>query len=306
MYGKRLKLIYFSTGGSDVKEYSLGWKQILTIFLGFLTVCLVFVFSGLLLFSDIFHDVQNIDLKKRNAQLKEMLTAIEAKVNTLQSEVVQIEKDDKDLRIFLSMEEPGEDVRKQGRGGRTEPQSFYSITEDEAIKNADRISRLLEELENRMDFAAKSRRQITSKYNETDKKWRCIPSVRPIEGGRITDGFGPRTHPTLGIQQFHDGLDIAAPRGTPIFAPADGKVDEVIRHYRPNDGYGMQILIDHGNGIKTRYAHLKHIDVRVNEEVTRFTQIGRVGDSGRTTGPHLHYEVIVNGDHKNPVHYIFE
>ena len=74
MHGKRLKLIFFSTGGSDAKEYSLGWQQISLIFLGFLSVCLIFVFSGLLLFSDVFHDAQNIDLKKRNAELKKMLT----------------------------------------------------------------------------------------------------------------------------------------------------------------------------------------------------------------------------------------
>ncbi|RQW07156.1 hypothetical protein EH223_00630 [candidate division KSB1 bacterium] len=306
MYEKRLKLIYFSTGGSEAKEYSLGWRKISVIFLGFLSICLVFVFSGLLIFTDIFHDVQNMDLKQRNTELQEMLAAIENKVQDIEKQVDKIQRDDKDLRIFLSMEDPGEDTRKLGRGGHSEPYSFYSKSEDEALRNANKISLLLEELDNRMDFASKSRREITSKYNETDKKWRCIPSVRPIEGGRITDGFGPRTHPTLGIPQFHDGLDIAAPRGTPVYAPADGKVTEVVRKYQPNQSFGKLIVIDHGNGIFTRYAHLRKIDVNVGEEVTRFTQIGLVGDTGRTTGPHLHYEVVVNNEPVNPVFYIFE
>ncbi|MBN1559264.1 M23 family metallopeptidase [candidate division KSB1 bacterium] len=301
-----MKLIYFSTGGSDVKEYSLGWQRIVAFFLGFLAVCLVFVFIGLALFTDILHDAQNVDLKQRNTHLKTMLAEIEAKVQALEKQVNNIQKDDKDLRIFLSMEDPGEDTRKLGRGGLAKPQSIYSKSEDEALRNANRINQLLEELENRMDFAAKSRLEIISKYNENDQKWRRMPSIRPVEGGRMTDGFGPRTHPTIGIQQFHDGLDIAAPRGTAVYAPADGRVEKVIIKYQPNQSYGRQIVIDHGNGIKTRYAHLRNIDVVEGEEVTRFSQIGTVGDTGRATGPHLHYEVIVDGEHQNPVFYILE
>lgn len=306
MYEKRLKLIYFSTGGSDVKEYSLGWKRIAVLFLGFLTVCLVFVFAGLALFTDIFHDAQNVDLKRRNIHLKTMLAEIETKVQQLEKQVDNIQKDDKDLRIFLSMEDPGEDTRKLGRGGLAKPQSIYSKSEDEALRNANRIDQLLEELENRMDFAAQSRLEIVAKYNETDQYWRRIPSVRPVEGGRMTDGFGPRTHPTIGIQQFHDGLDIAAPRGTPVYATADGIVETVIIKYQPNQSYGRQIVIDHGNGIKTRYAHLRNIDVVEGEQITRFAKIGSVGDTGRSTGPHLHYEVIVESEHQNPLFYIFE
>ena len=306
MYGKRLKLIYFSTGGSEVKEYSLGWQRLLVFFFGFLAVCLVFVFMGLALFTDIFHDAQNVDLKRRNTHLKTMLAEIETKVQELEKQVDNIQRDDKDLRIFLSMEDPGEDTRKLGRGGLAKPQSIYSKSEDEALRNANRINQLLEELENRMTFASKSRLEIISKYNENDQKWRRMPSIRPIEGGRITDGFGPRTHPTIGIQQFHDGLDIAAPRGTPVYATADGTVEKVIIKYQPNQSYGRQILIDHGNGIKTRFAHLRTIDVIEGEQVTRFTKIGTVGDTGRSTGPHLHYEVIVEGEHQNPMFYILE
>lgn len=306
MHGKRLKLIFFSTGGSDAKEYSLGWQQLSLLFLGFLSVCLVFVFAGLLLFSDVFHDVQNMDLKKRNAELKGMLAAIENKVDNLKTVVDEIEKDDQDLRVFLDMEDPGDDARKLGRGGHLEPQSFYSKTEDEALQNADRISSLLDELQGRMNFAADSREQIVAKYNETDKAWRCIPSIYPVEGGRITSGFGPRIHPTIGIQQFHDGLDISAPRGTPVYAPADGKVIKVVHNYLPNHSYGKYIVIDHGNGIQTKYGHLRNIDVRLGEEVKRFSQIGRVGDTGRSTAPHLHYEVIKDGKPKNPMHFIFD
>lgn len=307
MHGKRLKLIFFSTGGSDAKEYSLGWQQISLLFLGFLSVCLIFVFSGLLLFSDVFHDAQNMDLKKRNAELKKMLTAIEDKVDNLKGVVDDIERDDRDLRVFLDMKEPGDDMRRLGRGGHLEPLSFYSKTEDESIQNADRISSLLDDLQGRMNFAKNSRKQIVAKYNETDEAWRRIPSIYPVEGERrITSRFGPRIHPTIGGQQFHDGLDIGAPRGTPVYASAEGKVIKVVHHYRPNHSFGKYVVIDHGNGIQTRYAHLNSINVRQGDKVKRFDQIGRVGSTGRSTAPHLHYEVAVNGKAVNPMHYIFD
>ncbi len=307
MHAKRLKLIFFSTGGSDVKEVSLGWRQLSLLFLGFLSVCLIFVFSGLLLFSDVFHDAQNMDLKRRNSELKKMLSAIENKVDNLKQVVDDIERDDQDLRVFLDMEEPGDDKRKLGRGGHLEPLSFYSKTEDEAIQNANRIAALLDDLQGRMNFATNSREQIVSKYNETDKAWRSIPSIYPVEGRRrITSSFGYRIHPTIGTQQFHEGLDISAPRGTPVFAPADGKVVKVVHNYRPNHSFGKYILVDHGNDIQTRYAHLNNINVSTGDKIKRFDIIGRVGSTGRSTAPHLHYEVIVNERPVNPIHFIFD
>ncbi len=307
MHGKRLKLIYFSTGGSEVKEFSLGWKNISLLFAGFLTVCLIFAFAGLLLFTDVFQDVQIANLKKTNTQLEKMLADMEAKVKEIESEVHTIEKNDKDLRVFVDLEDPGDDARKLGRGGLSEVSySIYATSENELLQNAQRISQLLDNLDARMSSVEKSRSEIISKYNENDDKWRRIPSIRPVEGGRISDLFGWRTHPLTGKHQFHQGLDISAPRGTPVLAPADGTVELIVLKYRPNQSYGRQIVINHGNGIKTRYAHLKNVNVRVGEKVTRFMPIGTVGDTGRSTGPHLHYEVIKDGQHMNPLEYILE
>ena len=123
----------------------------------------------------------------------------------------------------------------------------------------------------------------------------AIPSAWPVHG-RITAGFGERMDPFSGEGAFHPGLDIATAYGSDVEAPGDGRVIEAGR----DAGYGRSILIDHGDGISTRYGHLSKIFVVVGEEVKRGEAIGAVGMSGRTTGPHLHYEVRVHGAPVNP------
>ena len=123
----------------------------------------------------------------------------------------------------------------------------------------------------------------------------AIPSIWPVRG-RITAGFGQRMDPFSGEDAFHPGIDIADAYGTDVVATGDGLVIEA----EPDAGYGRSILIDHGDGITTRYAHLSRIFVVVGEQVKQGEIIGAIGMSGRTTGPHLHYEVRVHGTPVNP------
>lgn len=137
--------------------------------------------------------------------------------------------------------------------------------------------------------------------NESTQKLACIPSIIPAQGF-ISSRFGYRTSPFTGSKQLHKGLDVAAPIGTKIIAPADGKVV-----FAQRDGaYGLSIEIDHGNGIITRYAHMSKFNVKRGDKIKRGDLIGLVGNTGRSTGAHLHYEVIVNGVHTNPMAYIVE
>lgn len=137
--------------------------------------------------------------------------------------------------------------------------------------------------------------------NESTQKLASIPSIIPAQGF-ITSRFGYRTSPFTGSKQLHKGLDVAAPVGTKIIAPADGKVV-----FAQRDGaYGLSVEIDHGNGIITRYAHMSKFNVKRGDKIKRGELIGLVGNTGRSTGAHLHYEVIVNGVHTNPMAYIVE
>jgi murein DD-endopeptidase MepM/ murein hydrolase activator NlpD len=127
-----------------------------------------------------------------------------------------------------------------------------------------------------------------------------IPSIWPVEG-ETTDRFGVRGNPFGGgSSEYHSGQDISAPKGTPVVAPADGTVT----HAGWQSGYGNLVTIDHGNGLTTRYGHLSKVEVAVGQEVKRAALIGLVGSTGRSTGPHLHYEVRIGDVAVSPRHYL--
>jgi murein DD-endopeptidase MepM/ murein hydrolase activator NlpD len=127
-----------------------------------------------------------------------------------------------------------------------------------------------------------------------------VPSLWPVHG-QITGGFGERMDPLSGEEAVHNGIDISAPKGTEVEATGDGIVLEAGRH---ESGYGNEIVLDHGNGIRTKYAHLSEVYVVAGEEVRQGEVIGAVGMTGKSTGPHLHYEVMVGQLHVNPARYL--
>jgi murein DD-endopeptidase MepM/ murein hydrolase activator NlpD len=129
----------------------------------------------------------------------------------------------------------------------------------------------------------------------------ATPSIWPLRG-TITAGFGQRMDPFTGEGAFHTGIDLAAPFGSPVRAAGDG----IVLHAGPDSSYGNEALIDHGYGLTTKYCHLRTLNVVVGQEVSRGQIIGSVGMTGRTTGPHLHYEVLVDGTPVNPVNYLHD
>lgn len=129
-----------------------------------------------------------------------------------------------------------------------------------------------------------------------------VPSRMPLEGASLTSGFGMRTHPVLGGRRAHAGIDLAAPTGTPVYATADG----IIGRADWFSSYGLYISINHGASMETRYAHLSRLAVAAGDSVKKGDLIGYVGSTGRSTGPHLHYEVRVDGLAVNPIPYMVE
>lgn len=129
-----------------------------------------------------------------------------------------------------------------------------------------------------------------------------VPSILPVRGARTSSNYGMRTHPVLGRRRMHSGIDLAAPTGTPVYATADGLVSRANRF----SSYGLYISIDHGAELETRYAHLSRLAVAAGDRVRKGQVIGYVGSTGRSTGPHLHYEVRVDGVAVNPNPYMVE
>ena len=129
-----------------------------------------------------------------------------------------------------------------------------------------------------------------------------VPSRMPLEGAALTSGFGMRQHPVLGGRRQHTGIDLAAPTGTPVYATADGVIGRADWY----SSYGLYIAINHGASMETRYAHLSRLAVAAGDTVKKGDLIGYVGSTGRSTGPHLHYEVRVDGLAVNPIPYMVE
>lgn len=129
-----------------------------------------------------------------------------------------------------------------------------------------------------------------------------VPSRMPLEGASLTSGFGMRTHPVLGGRRQHQGIDLAAPTGTPVYATADGVVSRADWF----SSYGLFISLEHGASMQTRYGHLSRLAVAAGDTVKKGDLIGYVGSTGRSTGPHLHYEVRVEGLAVNPIPYMVE
>lgn len=127
-----------------------------------------------------------------------------------------------------------------------------------------------------------------------------IPSRMPVEGVRLTSSFGMREHPVLGGRRAHKGIDLAAPTGTPIYATADGMVSKAEWF----SGYGLYVALEHGGEMQTRYGHMSRLNVAAGQVVRKGDVIGFVGSTGRSTGPHLHYEVRIAGEAVNPLPYM--
>lgn len=137
-------------------------------------------------------------------------------------------------------------------------------------------------------------------YEEILKRRQSVPSIWPV-AGELTDGFGGRRNPFGGSSsEFHAGQDIATLWGTTVIAAANG----IVTFAGWQNGYGQIVIIDHGNGVTTRYGHLSGIDVAVGQSIERGQQLGRVGSTGRSTGPHLHYEIRINDEPVDPLQYL--
>ncbi len=162
-------------------------------------------------------------------------------------------------------------------------------------------SQLINQLSRQIERQESSYQEIFSKYKENQELFACIPAIKPIDAPR-TSGFGMRLHPIYRIMKFHSGQDFTAPTGTPIYATGNGTVETASFV----DGYGNCVIIDHGFGYKTIYAHQSKLAVKAGQFVKRGMLIGYVGNTGVSEAPHLHYEVIKDGVKVNPSSYFFE
>lgn len=226
---------------------------------------------------------------------KDRIQQMEKEVNTL------VEKD-KALRTYVDIPAIDKDIRMLGIGGKLidRPNEMDQLIPTDSIKvselesDLDRLGRLLK-------FEKLSYETIYQAFKQRTDQIQSTPSIRPVSAGYITDGFGYRKDPFTGRREFHYGVDVSCPSGTAVYTTADG----VVEFTGPFGTYGRVVRIDHGYGYSTLYAHLSRMLVNPGDVVKRGQKIGEVGSTGRSTGPHLHYEVCQFKIYKDPLDYYF-
>ena len=210
-------------------------------------------------------------------------------------------------RMVFGMDPIDEDVLEGGIGGHDEYKLLRQFKNSGELmaKTKERIRKL----KHKMVIQSKSMDTILETAEEKEEKFASIPSIKPVRSDRLPrsvrllSGFGYRLHPIYKVRKLHTGIDFTAPRGTPIQATGNGTVKRVERR---STGYGYNVVIDHGFGYETLYAHMSRIDVKAGEKVKRGQQIGTVGSTGTSTAPHCHYEVMYKGNKVNPINYVLD
>ena len=230
-------------------------------------------------------------LKKEIRSQRQVISSIQKEVELFRKRLAELQEFNRKIRIIANLEPEEEGFL--GVGG-VEGQGI-----ERYLNRGERIRRDLVNLNLEAELCRHSSEFLYHALQGKKKQLACTPSIWPVRGW-VTSRFGYRTDPFTGLRRFHRGIDIANRRGTPVIAPADGLVARIYR----DATLGLVLVINHGYGIITRYGHLHKVLVRVGQRVKRGQRIALLGNSGRSTGPHLHYEVRLNGVPVNPFRYI--
>lgn len=231
---------------------------------------------------------------EENAGLREANERFENSLSELRATMNEVEGKARKFALMVGVEDVGPEQMAAGGGSL----SIAGLGQDasQAVLEGE-----IETLRERSGALQDSFTVLDTAFQKQALLLASTPSILPVRG-LLGNGYGWRIDPFTGMRDFHSGLDIIGPKGTKVVAPADGIVTQVGQ----KGGFGLSIVLSHGYGIVTKYAHLDRAEVRVGQRVKRGEVIARVGSSGRSTGPHLHYEVVAHRKRVDPIKYILE
>ena len=301
-------VVFFPGSTASPKRFRISsrWFRVsvyfsLVILLGMISTFMYFSQKYYYLASD---EVELTELRRESKIRKIQAEKIAAQVKNLESEMARLGRFEEKLRVITALEDsPQNSAKSLGVGG-SYGLSSYSLTTSLAHESkalANRLSNNLGHLTAQAKIKAISLQELDDFFKNQKSFLQSTPSVWPTRGW-VTSGFGYRKSPFTGLREKHEGWDIGARTGSAVRATADGMITVAGRER----GYGKLIEIDHGYGVVTRYGHNSKNLIKVGSEVKRGQIVALVGNTGRSTGPHLHYEVLVNGVPANPKNYILE
>lgn len=247
---------------------------------------------------------KEILLEQQNEALSENYGVLKQRIQQLETQMQDLEKRDNDVYRSIFEAPPIPDsVRLKKMQESKELNLLQTMNDNQLITG---LSTQLNRLSMLVSFQYTSLREIEGMIKNKEKLMSAIPAIQPVSNknlNHIASGFGYRIDPIYKISKFHAGLDFAAPQGTPIYATADGRIK--LAEYNAG-GYGNHVIINHGFGYETLYGHMIRIKAKVGQSVKRGEVIGYVGSTGKSTGPHCHYEVHKDGQPVDPVYYFYD
>jgi murein DD-endopeptidase MepM/ murein hydrolase activator NlpD len=242
-------------------------------------------------------------LAQENKALKDNYQDLDDELRSVQQQMKELEKRDNDVyrAIFEATPIPDSARAKELEN----KQEIASVEKLKDYQLADSITNTLNNLKSRIKAQQKSYNEVDGLVKNKEQLLSHTPAIQPVSNkdlSRIASGFGYRIDPVYKTTKFHAGLDFAAPQGTPIYATADGTVTTA---GNTGNGYGNHVVIDHGYGYETLFGHMVRVKVSVGAIVKRGQVIGWVGSTGKSTGPHCHYEVHKNGEKIDPIYFFY-
>ena len=280
-------------------------KEIFLNIIGFLLIVLFSSFIVLNIYDTYFESPKIVELRKENQELETHFEILNKEVNVAYKMLENLEeRDDNIYRIIFEAEPIPSTIRQAGVGGINRYKELIDGNlkrEELLVDNYIKV----DELKRKLYIQTKSYDELFNMANNKEDLIAAIPAIQPIYNKdlrRVASGYGMRIDPFLKVRRMHYGLDFSVKKGTPIYATADGKVVIIKSSF---GGLGKHIYLDHGNGYRTVYAHLNRFNVKKGQKVKRGELIAYSGNTGRSTSPHLHYEVHKNGEKVNPINFFF-
>lgn len=296
---------YYDTETCKYERVRTTTGDIILNILGIFSLTLALAVGLLMLHYNYFESPKELILRNEVTEMEFYYENMKKEVDKLNVILADMEhRDDNIYRVVLGAEPIEHAIREGGVGG----SERYAEIKNKSIIHEDVIVDLheaVDKLRRKVYIEGKSQDEIVQLAENKEKLFAAIPAIQPVANKELimlTSGFGLRIHPIYKVKKMHPGIDFAAAIGTPIYATADGVVDHTQVSF---SGYGKMVEIDHGFGYRTRYAHMHGFIVKQGQQVKRGELIGYVGDTGLSTAPHLHYEVHINRQQVNPVHYFF-
>ena len=258
--------------------------------------------GGFIVLLLIFGSPSEKELRKENSRLQAQYNVLSRRMDEAMGVLQDVQQRDDNLyRVIFQADPIPSAIRKAGYGGINRYEHLMDMANSDLVVNT---TQKMDMLTKQLYIQSRSFDDVVEMCKNHDEMLRCIPAIQPISNKdlrKTASGYGTRIDPIYGTTRFHAGMDFSAHPGTDVYATGDGTVVKM----GWETGYGNLIIVDHGFGYQTWYAHLQGFRTKLGKRVVRGEVIGVVGSIGKSTGPHLHYEVHVKGQVVNPVNYYF-